>query len=190
MGGRPRALNPLPRRGRVQSLRGSRRRCPGERRGGGQSPRLWGPTCFCGLPWSQMFLRYKTSGRGRIPRTPASHPRATRRPPDMVRPRKRVRRRTAPPPPRPARPVFARRCRTGPAPSHGLNGQIGIAAPAAVAQPQARQRHMEPEACPSQTRFCVRPPAKCHVHSWIGIGTGARGTDRLRAFVDMVNISG
>ncbi len=64
--------------------------------------------------------------------------------------------------------------RWGVAPSHGQGARIGIGAPLAVVQPQARQRHMEPEACPSQARFCVRPPAKCHGHSWIGIGTCVR----------------
>ena len=69
--------------------------------------------------------------------------------------------------------------RWGVAPSHGLDGRIGIAAPAAVAQPPARQRHTEPAACPSQTRSCVRRPPKHHVHSWIGIGTGARRSKRV-----------
>ena len=36
--------------------------------------------------------------------------------------------------------------RWGVAPIHGLDGRIGIAAPAAVAQPPARQRHTEPAA--------------------------------------------
>ena len=64
--------------------------------------------------------------------------------------------------------------RWGVAPSHVQGARIGIGAPLDVAQPKARQRHMEPEACTSQARFPVRRPAKHHVHSWIGIGTGLR----------------
>ncbi len=62
----------------------------------------------------------------------------------------------------------------GVAPSHGFDGRIGIAVPADVAQPQSQQRHAEPEASTSRTRFPVRRPPKCRVHSRIGIGTGLR----------------
>ena len=64
--------------------------------------------------------------------------------------------------------------RWGVAPSHVQGARIGIGAPLAVAQPQARQRHTESAACPSHARFRVRPPPKCHGHSWIGTGTRFR----------------
>ena len=64
--------------------------------------------------------------------------------------------------------------RWGVAPSHVQGARIGIGAPLAVAQPQARQRHAESAACPSHARFRVRPPPKCHGHSWIGTGTRFR----------------
>ena len=50
--------------------------------------------------------------------------------------------------------------RWGVAPSHGQGARIGSGAPLAVAQPQARQRHMESEACPSQARFRCPPTPK------------------------------
>ena len=60
--------------------------------------------------------------------------------------------------------------RWGVAPIHVQGARIGIRASLAVAQPKARQRHTESAACPSQARFRVRPPPKCHGHSWIGTG--------------------
>ena len=55
------------------------------------------------------------------------------------------------------------RCRTrhrkrGVAPVHGLKFQIGIAAPAAVVQPQGGQRHTKPLARTSQRRFRAHAP--------------------------------
>ena len=60
--------------------------------------------------------------------------------------------------------------RWGVTPIHVQGARIGIRASLAVVQPKARQRHAESAACPSQARFRVRPPPKCHGHSWIGIG--------------------
>ena len=69
--------------------------------------------------------------------------------------------------------------RWGVTPSHGFDGRIGIAAPADVAQPQSKQRHAEPEASTSRTRFPVRRPPKCRVHSRIDIGTGLQRPKRV-----------
>ncbi len=75
--------------------------------------------------------------------------------------------------------------RWGVPPSHGQGTRIGIGAPLAVAQPQARQRHMESEACPSQARFrCPATPNR-HVQSRIGIGSVE---DRLRIMAFRSNI--
>ncbi len=46
----------------------------------------------------------------------------------------------------------------GVSPSHVQGARIGIGAPLDVAQPKARQRHMEPEACTLQARLRVRRP--------------------------------
>ena len=75
--------------------------------------------------------------------------------------------------------------RWGVPPIHVQGARIGIGAPLAVAQPQALQRHAESAACPSQARFCVRPPPKCHGHSWIGIGSVE---NRLRIMAFRSNI--
>ena len=48
--------------------------------------------------------------------------------------------------------------RWGVAPSHGLDGRIGIAAPAAVVQPQARQRHAESVSCTRERGFHAPAP--------------------------------
>ena len=61
--------------------------------------------------------------------------------------------------------------RWGVAPSHGLDGRIGNAGPAAVAQLQERQRPGRPR--PRHVGnggFRVRPPAMCPGHARIGIG--------------------
>ena len=48
--------------------------------------------------------------------------------------------------------------RWGVTPSHGLDGRIGIAAPAAVVQPQARHRHAQPEARTRERNFRAQAP--------------------------------
>ncbi len=73
----------------------------------------------------------------------------------------------------------SRHAEMGVTPSHGLDGRIGIAAQADVAQPQSKQRHAEPEASTSRTRFPVRRPPKCRVHSRIDIGTGLQRPKRV-----------
>jgi len=58
----------------------------------------------------------------------------------------------------------------GVTPSHGLDGRIGIAASAVVAQPKAWQRHAGPASCTSGVRFPCTSTPTWDVHSWIGIG--------------------
>ena len=66
----------------------------------------------------------------------------------------------------------------GVAPIHGRKLQIGIAAPAAVVQPQDSQRHAPTPTCPSEGRSHVHPPPMSDGHSRIGTGAlqiGAQG---------------
>lgn len=67
--------------------------------------------------------------------------------------------------------------RWGVAPNHGLDGRIGIVAPAAVAQPKARQRHAESASCTSGARFpCTSTPI-WDVHPRIGTGNLERRSE-------------
>ena len=52
----------------------------------------------------------------------------------------------------------------GVAPVHGRKLRIGVAAPAAVVQPQGGQRHAQVPACPSEGRSRVHPPPMSDGH--------------------------
>ena len=55
---------------------------------------------------------------------------------------------------------------------HGRTLWNGIAAPAAVVQPQRGQRHAESATCPSEWRSRVHPPPMSDGHSPIGTHPG------------------
>ena len=55
-------------------------------------------------------------------------------------------------------------------PGHGLEARIGVGAPLAVVQPQARQRHAEPTVRTRQRGFPCTSTPMSDVHARIGIG--------------------
>ncbi len=69
---------------------------------------------------------------------------------------------------------------SGVAPVQGLEARIGIAAPTAVAQPQAVQQLAESVLCTSETRFPAHRP-RCHMCA-SGSASGASKTDSNHGF--------
>ena len=69
----------------------------------------------------------------------------------------------------------------GVAPVHGRKFRIGVAAPAAVVQPQGGQRHAQAPTCPSEGRSRVHPPPMSVVHSRISVGPRRRALCGCRA---------
>ena len=67
------------------------------------------------------------------------------------------------------------------APVHGRKFRIGVAAPAAVVQPQGGQRHAQAPTCPSEGRSRVHPPPMSDGHSRISVGPRRRALYGCRA---------
>ena len=67
------------------------------------------------------------------------------------------------------------------APVHGRKFRIGVAAPAAVVQPQRGQRHAEPLARTWKRRFRVHSPPMSDGHSRISVGPRRRALYGCRA---------